>query len=177
MDSHTSATPLKRSHSHDQDVLQAPSPPDQTKRSRTNQRPELADAFLECLSSSDLIHIIRQLEQLLQDTPYLADAYALIYPENLEEHTSLRQQASTPTIPTTQPLLRTSSEPPSHAPETSTASMVPASSLSTHTPHISSPLASQPVQTQPSPPSTLLTTASPLPSRLYTPSILSLIHI
>ena len=99
MDSHTSATPLKRSHSHDQDVLQAPSPPDQTKRSRTNQRPELADAFLECLSSSDLIHIIRQLEQLLQDTPYLADAYALIYPENLEEHTSLRQQASAPTIP------------------------------------------------------------------------------
>ena len=171
MDSHTSATPLKRSHSHDQDVLQAPSPPDQTKRSRTNQRPELADAFLECLSSSDLIHIIRQLEQLLQDTPYLADAYALIYPENLEEHTSLRQQASTPTIPTTQPLLRTSSEPPSHAPETSTASMVPAPSLSTHTPHISSPLASQPVQTQTSPPSTLLTTASPLPSRLYTPSI------
>lgn len=171
MDSHTSATPLKRSHSHDQDVLQAPSPLDQTKRSRTNQRPELADAFLECLSSSDLIHIIRQLEQLLQDTPYLADAYALIYPENLEEHTSLRQQASTPTIPTTQPLLRTSSEPPSHAPETSTASMVPAPSLSTHTPHISSPLASQPVQTQPSPPSTLLTTASPLPSRLYTPSI------
>ena len=171
MDSHTSATPLKRSHSHDQDVLQAPSPPDQTKRSRTNQRPELADAFLECLSSSDLIHIIRQLEQLLQDTPYLADAYALIYPENLEEHTSLRQQASTPTIPTTQPLLRTLSEPPSHAPETSSASMVPAPSLSTHTPHISSPLASQPVQTQTSPPSTLLTTASPLPSRLYTPSI------
>ena len=171
MDSHTSATPLKRSHSPDQDVLQAPSPPDQAKRSRTNQRPELADAFLECLSSSDLIHIIRQLEQLLQDTPYLADAYALIYPENLEEHTSLRQQASVPTIPTTQPLLRTSSEPPSHAPETSTPSMVPAPSLSTHTPHISSPLASQPVQTQTSPPSTLLTTASPLPSRLYTPSI------
>lgn len=171
MDSHTSATPLKRSHSPDQDVLQAPSPPDQAKRSRTNQRPELADAFLECLSSSDLIHIIRQLEQLLQDTPYLADAYALIYPENLEEHTSMRQQASVPTIPTTQPLLRTSSEPPSHAPETSTPSMVPVPSLSTHTPHISSPLASQPVQTQTSPPSTLLTTASPLPSRLYTPSI------
>ena len=83
----------------------------------------------------------------------------------------MRQQASAPTIPTTRPLLRTLSEPPSHAPETSSASMVPAPSLSTHTPHISSPLASQPVQTQTSPPSTLLTTASPLPSRLYTPSI------
>lgn len=172
MEPHASTMPLKRSHSPDQDVLQAPPPPVQAKRARTTQRPELADAFLECLSSSDLIHIIRQLEQLLQDTPYLADAYALIYPENLEEHTSLRQQASAPAPPLPQPLLRTSSEPPSHAPETSTPPVIPPPSLGTHTPRVSSPLASQPVTTHTSPPpSTLLTTAGSLPSRLYTPSI------
>ncbi|WFC95407.1 hypothetical protein MBRA1_002055 [Malassezia brasiliensis] len=85
---------MKRSHTPDDEVLHtstrtstdASSAP---KRVRANtSRPALADAYLDSLSKPDLLHLLRQIEQLLHDTPHEADLYALLYPDNLEERVS-----------------------------------------------------------------------------------------
>ncbi|WFD37860.1 uncharacterized protein MJAP1_000807 [Malassezia japonica] len=89
---------LKRSHSPD-DVLTTSTPTTHThKRPRAPaERPILADAYLDCLSKQELIQALHQVEQLLNDTQYEADLYALLYPDSIEERVTqhhLEQAAS-----------------------------------------------------------------------------------
>ncbi|WFD43753.1 hypothetical protein MPSI1_002417 [Malassezia psittaci] len=83
-----SSLTLKRSHSPDQDALHTPHDQayDHNKRQRADEsRPALADAYLDCLSKNELVHLIRQIEQWLNDTPQAPNLYALLYPANLHE--------------------------------------------------------------------------------------------
>lgn len=199
MDTTTTSTALKRSHSPDADALtqhDTASPQEHVKRARFAQRPPGADAYLEGLGTADLVHIICKLERFLHDTPYLADAYALIYPSDLDEQLAARQQEPQyPQEPCAQeeeqapaslanmsaashPLLRTSSEPVI----TATAPIAAHTPHTPHTPHVSSPLTHSTVVTTSSPHSAPIAKASEsafpsidappsAPSRLYTPSI------
>ena len=79
---------MKRSHSPDNEVLHTSTQAsgNASKRPRENvTRPALADAYLDCLGKAELQHLLRQIEQLLHDTPYEADLYTLLYPNNIEE--------------------------------------------------------------------------------------------
>ena len=100
---------MKRSHTPDDDVLHTSTrtstdASNASKRVRANTtRPALADAYLDSLSKPDLLHLVRQIEQLLHDTPHEADLYALLYPDNLEERIAqfhLDQAAAAAAAPT-----------------------------------------------------------------------------
>lgn len=139
----TTPVAVKRSHSPDQVALYDQAA-EHAKRARTHSRPRFADAYLECLSSSELIHIIRQVEQLLQDTPHAADVYALIYPNNIEERVTASRRELAASSTQADHSLRTSSEPPHSFPSSSAHISPPLSSappfLSSHVPHVPSPL-------------------------------------
>lgn len=144
------APPVKRSHSPDHDALTSLPTFTAAKRLCVREaRPELADAFLESLPASDLVHIVRQLEQLLEGTPHAADARALIYPDDMEERLSQRPLASA-ALMRPEPPTRTSSMPA--LPNTSVAAAPDAA-----TPRATAAGAS--------------TVPEPSAGRLYTPSI------
>lgn len=90
---------LKRSHSPENAVMQASTPtPAASKRPRPEvHRPALADAYLDCLTKAELVHLLKEVEQLLHDTPHEADLLTLLYPSNIEERVTqhhLEQAAS-----------------------------------------------------------------------------------
>ena len=72
---------LKRSHSPE-DVPRDDGAQAAPKRARSGEddRPPLADAYLEGLPRADLVQLLKQVEQLVHQTPQAADVRALLYP-------------------------------------------------------------------------------------------------
>lgn len=160
-----SSVAVKRSHSPDQDVLRIPS--DTPKRVRTEARSPQAHAYLTSLTTSELVDLIYQIEDLVQDTLLAADVHALLYPSNMHERiaahrreTALHTEQERPAPPSTSPSA------PAPAPDAANPSMP-------MEPSPTSPAAmGGVVPTSPVTPS-VLPSAVPLntPSRPYTPSI------
>ena len=76
---------LKRSHSPE-DIPRDDGAQAAPKRARSGEddRPPLADAYLEGLPRADLVQLLKQVEQLVHQTPQAADVRALLYPQDLE---------------------------------------------------------------------------------------------
>ncbi|WFD31192.1 hypothetical protein MSPP1_002226 [Malassezia sp. CBS 17886] len=89
--SELSADTMIRSHSPDDPVLHDP---DATaaKRTRVEGRPPLADVYLESLTQRELVHLVHQIEELLQHTRYAETLRALLYPANLQQCIDARRR-------------------------------------------------------------------------------------
>lgn len=168
----SSSFAVKRSHSPDQDVLRAPSDP--PKRVRTDSRPPQAHAYLASLTTSELVDLLHQIEDLVQDTPLATNVHAVLYPSDMDERLATRRREMVVHAEPA-PLERTSSAPsapPVSVPAPAGPGPVPevaASALSTSLePSTPSPAAAQPPLT-PSVPSPAVPSSTP--NRPYTPSI------
>ncbi|WFD27894.1 hypothetical protein MNAN1_002902 [Malassezia nana] len=165
-----SSVAVKRSHSPDQDVLHALS--DAPKRVRTEERSPQAHAYLTSLTTSELVDLIYQIEDLVQDTLLAADVHALLYPSNMHERlaahrreNALQTEPERPAPPSTLPSA------PAPAPDAANAPTadkpMPMEPSSTSPAAMGGAVSTSPVT------SSVLPSAVPLntPSRPYTPSI------